>query len=142
MPSTERRRGQRGVSLIEAVVASALLGIAVVVGITAWDTAANGAKAAARHAWASCVGRTEMEAVLATSGVSYPPAYPNVTIQVAAPEGVTDGSLQEVTVTVTDPDTGANVYTVSALKAPKLGGYEALNPSAVGGQITRGCPPP
>ena len=58
MPSTDpgrRRRAQRGsISLVEALVASALLGIVGMVGLTAWDTAINSSKTAVRLAWAQC----------------------------------------------------------------------------------------
>src|SRR5262252_9399635 len=67
MRSTERRRGQSGFSLIEAVVASALMGIGVVGGLTAWDTAALSAAKAVRIAWANCIGRSEMDAILSSS---------------------------------------------------------------------------
>src|SRR2546430_13789710 len=51
MRSTRPRR-QRGASLVESVVASALLGIGVVAGLTAWDTASMSANKAIRLAWA------------------------------------------------------------------------------------------
>src|SRR5215472_96757 len=64
MPSTERARRQRGTSLVEAAVASALMGIGVVGGLTAWDTASMSAARAVRIAWANCIVRSEMDAVL------------------------------------------------------------------------------
>src|SRR5437763_4263240 len=67
MPSTRQRpgRSQRGVSLVESVVASALMGIGVVAGLTAWDTASMSASRAVRLAWADCIVRAELDAVLA-----------------------------------------------------------------------------
>src|SRR5262249_5100105 len=117
--------------------AAMLLGIGVVVGITAWNTATLGAKEATRRAWATCVGRSEMEAVLATSGSGYPKTVPaNVAVQVSpAPSPAT---LQTVTVTVMDPESHAPVYTVSALKSAFL----ATGPTPDTSLIAAGCPSP
>lgn len=135
MRSTDRRR-QRGVSLIEALIASALLGVAVVVGITAWDTATVGAKAATRKAWATCTGRSEMEAVLASPGAG-PSPLPYVTIQ-AAPVPNYPG-LQQVTVSVNDPESKATLYNLSALKATQLDAGVSVSTSQIT-SIPAGCP--
>ena len=124
-------------SMIEAMVAAMLLGIGVVVGITAWNTATLGAKEATRRAWATCVGRSEMEAVLATSGAGYPKPVPaNVGVQVAP--AASPGTLQTVTVTVVDPESHTPVYTVSALKSAIL----ATGPTPNTDLIAAGCPSP
>ncbi|HKF18740.1 MAG TPA: type II secretion system protein [Candidatus Dormibacteraeota bacterium] len=137
MRSTERRHRQRGLSLVEAVVAVALLGIGVVAALTAWDTATRGARAATHRAWAMCVGRTEMEAVLATSGSGYPaPLDRNVKIT------VTPGALQTVTVTVNDPVSGSPIYYVTALKSTALSGSGSPDARTVSDAISRGCPKP
>lgn len=137
MRSTERHRGQRGLSLVEAVVAVALLGIGAVAGLTAWDTATRGAQAATHRAWAMCVGRTEMEAVLATKGSDYPvPLDPNVKVT------VTTEALQTVTVTVNDPVSGHPIYRLSALKSTALSGSDSLKAPTVSDAIARGCPRP
>lgn len=136
MRSTDRRR-QRGVSLIEALIASALLGVAVVVGITAWDTATVGAKAATRKAWATCTGRSEMEAVLANPGVGYPSPLPYVTIQTTPVPSFS--GLQQVTVSVRDPESNATIYSVSALKATQLDSGPSASASQVA-SIPAGCP--
>jgi Tfp pilus assembly protein PilV len=141
MRSTERRHRQRGLSLVEAVVAVALLGIGVVAALTAWDTATRGARAATNRAWAMCVGRTEMEAVLATSGPGYPaPLDRNVKITVT-PGGL-QTTLQTVTVTVNNPVSGSPVYTVSALKSTALSGSGSPDARMVSDAISRGCPKP
>ena len=137
MRSTERRHRQRGLSLVEAVVAVALLGIGVVAALTAWDTATRGARAATHRAWAMCVGRTEMEAVLATSGSGYPaPLDRNVKIT------VTPGALQTVTVTVNDPVSGSPIYSLSALKSTALSGAGSPDVATISSAISRGCPSP
>ena len=137
MRSTERHRRQRGLSLVEAVVAVALLGIGAVAGLTAWDTATRGAQAASHRAWAMCVGRTEMEAVLATSGPGYP-APPDRNVKIT----VTSGALQTVTVTVNDPVSGSPMYRLSALKSTALSGTGSPDARTVSDAITRGCPKP
>ncbi len=140
MRSTDRHRGQRGVSLIESVVASALLGIAVVAGLTAWDTASLGARAATQRAWANCVGRSYMEAALATAGTGQP-AHPSYVTIDPVPV-VTDSSLLKVTVLVRDPTSQAILYRDLALKAPSLSGFGSPNQSQLPGQIAAGCPSP
>src|SRR5437899_1052347 len=73
MRSTRRARSQRGSSLVEAVVASALMGIGVVGGLTAWDTAETSAARAARIAWANSIVRSKMDGILSAE---YPDSYP------------------------------------------------------------------
>ena len=83
MPSTDpRHRGQRGVSLVESLVAAALLGLTVMTGMTAWDTAIMSGRQAVHEAWARCVARAEMEAVLNAPFSDNPTNY-------ASPVGVT-----------------------------------------------------
>lgn len=128
---------QQGVSLIEALIASALLGITAVVAFTAWDTATVGARQATHEAWSQCVARGEMEAVLAGPWASqrYPAPDPN--IQVLASPLPSPSGLERVTVTVRDPQTGA-AYHLSALKAQVLSGTASPDLS----KVTRGCPSP
>lgn len=123
--------------MIEAMVATMLLGIGVVVGITAWNTATLGAKEATRKAWAICVGRSEMEAVLATSGSDHPTSVPNVDVQLSPSPGP-NVTLQTVTVIVRDPESRAPAYTVTAQKAPRVlgGATPGTLPQPVG------CPSP
>jgi hypothetical protein len=123
--------------MIEAMVAAMLLGIGVVVGITAWNTATLGAKEATRKAWATCVGRSEMEAVLATSGSGVPTPLPN-NVDVMVSPAASPATLQTVTVTVMDPESHAPVYTVSALKSAIL----AAGPAPDTSRIAAGCPSP
>jgi len=143
MRSIEQRRRQCGMSLVEAVVAVALLGIGVVAGLTAWDTATRSAQAATHRAWAMCVGRVEMEAVLATSGPGYPaPLDRNVKITVSPAAAVSPGPLQAVTVTVNDPVSGSPIYSLSALKSTALSGAGSPDVATISSAISRGCPSP
>jgi type II secretory pathway pseudopilin PulG len=140
---TDRRRGQRGGSVIEALVATALLGITVTVAITGWDAVVLGARRATAEAWARCVARAQMEAVLAApagslsdldSGSSPVLQDSRVRVDVRPTQF---GGMTQVTVTVADPQTGGS-YTLSALKADALSG--TADPPV---QLIRsGCPSP
>lgn len=142
MPSIER--GQRGASLIESVVASALLGIGVVAGLTAWDTASMSADRAVRLAWGNCIVRAELDALLAApyaSSYTNPQPVPYVQIQLQQVRGGSDTSPdaeQQITVDALDPSNGSVVASATALKARTLGGGKAL--STVGDDVLLGCP--
>jgi hypothetical protein len=127
--SSARIHGQRGGSIIEALVATALLGITATVAITGWDTAVLGANRATHEAWSRCMARTQMQAILAApwlppprpgqpSNPGYPVADSRVKVDVV-PWATTTG-LEQVTVRVGDLRTGG--YTLSALKASGLSG--------------------
>jgi hypothetical protein len=121
--------------LIEALVASALLGLAAVAGITAWDTAIVGARTATHKAWAVCTGRAVMEAVLVTGGSAQ---VPDVTVHISPAPSPAPTGLQLITVDVLDPDSQKPLYTVSALRATQL--TSGAGPNA--NQIDNGCPRP
>src|SRR5215472_3347905 len=150
MRSIDRRRGQSGASLIEAVVASALLGIGVVGGLTAWDTATISAGKAVQIAWAHCVVRSEMAAILSAP---FETDY-EVPDQYAAPP-VGNGSMQVqvtptrnnteqlVTVRAVDVKDGGTVLAqASALKAAALAGRKDINDNGTGTtfDVIIGCP--
>ena len=143
MRSTERARGQRGASLVEAVVASALMGLGVVGGLTAWDTASMSATKAVRIAWASCIVRSEMDGILSaqySDRYDVPGRFGNdgtVHVDVTPWRG---GAEQLVTVKAYDPASGqATVLAqVSALKARALAGDESVDEPL--GDIAQGCP--
>jgi prepilin-type N-terminal cleavage/methylation domain-containing protein len=146
MRSTERRRGQGGFSLVEVVVASALMGIGVVGGLTAWDTASLSAARAVRIAWANCIVRSEMDAILSSNynALSYrvPDAYgADGTLQVAV-EPMANRPEELVTVTAYDPTSNHTVVLaqVSALKAAALAGGESMDSSGVLDDVALGCP--
>src|SRR5207248_2194054 len=125
---------QRGVSLVETVIASALLGIGVVGGLTAWDTATMSAGRAVRQAWATCVVRSELDAIISAQYATDRYAVPAdldaggaVRVAVApvttggrgAPG--TPGEEQLVTVQAYDPQAPSTVLAqASALKTRAL----------------------
>ena len=83
------QRGQSGQSLVEALVASAILGIGVVAGLTAVDAMVNGANEATKQAAATCALRGEVAfleaAAWSTNGYSTP--FDNVSVTVRSDDG-------------------------------------------------------
>lgn len=148
MRSTSRR-GQRGTSLIESVVASALLGIGVVAGLTAWDTASMSAAKAVRLAWANCIVRAELDAVLsAPYADGYTPPSPfdadgTVSVRVVPAVRGFDGSADEeqsVTVQAFDPREASHVIAqATALKSKALRGSKPYD-DGVRSDVMLGCP--
>lgn len=142
MRSTERsHRAQRGVSLVEAVVASALLGLGVVGGITAWDTATISAGKAVRQAWARCMVRSELDAIAAApfDSSSYPSPDPHVIVSVS---GVGPGE-QQVTVVARDPQSEMLLFQASILKAAALAGSKNMvTEPRILTDVQYGCPAP
>jgi len=153
MPSTERARRQRGTSLVEAAVASALMGIGVVGGLTAWDTASMSAARAVRIAWANCIVRSELDAVLSaqySGSLSQGPGSYAVPSQFSQSLG--DGTVEvdvnwwrtpaEQLVTVKAYDPTSNHATVlaqaSALKSSALAGSEPIGNTV--SDVGQGCP--
>lgn len=134
-------RAQRGVSLVEAVVASALLGIGVAGGITAWDTATTGAGKAVRLAWARCIVRSEIDAIgSAPFSATYASPDPSVAVSVTA---TARAGEQRVTVTARDPQTDMLLFQASILKTAVLAGQKDINnqPGIVT-DVEYGCPAP
>lgn len=148
MPSTDRRRrGQSGTSLIEALVASALLGIIGMVGLTAWDTAIMSARQAVRHSWAQCLARSELDAILAAPYSNGPYPTPDqslmrVSLQVPIGGGTRNpGQEQRVVVSVLDPQSGDVVFQAAAIKLAALQGAKTMDDRVLS-DITAGCPAP
>jgi prepilin-type N-terminal cleavage/methylation domain-containing protein len=144
-----RARSQRGVSLIESVVASALMGIGVVAGLTAWDTASMSAGQAVRLAWANCIVRSEMDAILSAawdpSGYAVPdPFNADHTVQVAVIPVPARGPTtawsdeQRVTVRALDPQSNAVLAQVTVLKTRALSGLESIGGTL--SDVRLGCP--
>ena len=114
------QRAQAGQSLVEALVASAILGIGVVAGLTAVDTMVNGANEATKQAAATCALRGEiafLEAAPWSSTAPYGTAFDNVSVTVRSD----DGQLQVLDVTAKDP-AGRVKATATILKAHVLNG--------------------
>jgi Tfp pilus assembly protein PilV len=155
-PSTEpgstgpRRRGggQSGVSLVESVVASALMGIGVVGGLTAWDTASMSANRAVREAWATCIVRAELDAILSAqyaSSYAAPTQFSidqgdgTVLVQVAPPPGNRGGAEQMVTVEALDPQSRSTVLArMTVLKSRTLAGERTMADTL--DEVRLGCP--
>jgi len=139
------RRGQGGVSLVEAVVASALMGIGVVGGLTAWDTASMSAGRAVRDAWAACIVRAEVDAIMSaayTGSYAVPPEFAadgTVLVTVAAPPTGRGGEEQMITVEARDPQSRANVLArQTVLKSRALSGERVMTDTL--GEVRLGCP--
>jgi Tfp pilus assembly protein PilV len=148
MRSTDGR--QRGAALVEAIVASALLGIIGMVGITAWDTAILAAQRAVRQAWAECMVRSEMDAILAAPWSDPLAGYPvpdarlmRVTVTAARPSTSAQGDEETVLVQALDSRSGDVVFQAAALKVRALQGNKPLVAgNGVTTDVTYGCPAP
>jgi Tfp pilus assembly protein PilV len=139
---------QGGASLIEAVVASALMGIGVVAGLTAWDTASMSAQRSVRQAWASCIARAELDAVMSAP---YADAYAipspfdrdgTLQIDVQRIRGTPGSPNEEQQVTVEARDPGGTSTVIGqavALKARALQGNKPYD-GGVTGDVMLGCP--
>jgi hypothetical protein len=121
------RRAQRGQSLVEAVVAAAVLGVGFVTALTALDTMLFGAKEATQQAWATCAVRAEagvLEAAQWQGDENGGPHYPTldhvvVTLSPQSPRNTED--LQILDVTARD-SAGRTAATATVWKANVLSG--------------------
>jgi Tfp pilus assembly protein PilV len=100
-----RLRAQSGQSLVEALVASAILGLGVVTAITALDTTVTGASEATRQAAATCAVRAEAGMLEAATwednqNVGRYPTLNNVAVRLAA--GSPGNGLQVLDITARD----------------------------------------
>jgi prepilin-type N-terminal cleavage/methylation domain-containing protein len=149
-----RHRAQRGFSLVESLVASALLGIGVVAGLTAWDLATLSGENALRHAFGQCIVRSQLDAVLAMQWDSegqYPkPSFPaaqlvrlDMQVDPARRDPISRAVVeQRVTVVARDLRVGSVLAQDSVLKASALGGSKALTDAGVPSDVVAGCPDP
>lgn len=142
MLSTEaRRRRQSGQSLVEALVASALLGITVVAALGALEVAGGAATQAARTAWARCLSRSAAEAVEASAWQTSYTGVAGVSIgPVQGPAGGSPADLQTVPVSVYDPGSGRLLSRLTVLKLYALRGGSPFSALAPG--VGQGCPSP
>jgi hypothetical protein len=137
-----RHRMQSGQSLVEALVASAIVGLTVVGGLVALDETVIGARQVSHQAWGECMQRGVIEAVLATpwSDAGRYPAPAHITISAASLVGQGPQRIQQVTVAVSDPDSGsqiARVPPVSFYKAWVLA--PSVNAQVDVAAVTNGC---
>jgi Tfp pilus assembly protein PilV len=145
---------QRGVSLIEALVASALLGIGVVTGLTAWDTATMSAQRAVRQAWARCEVRSELDAILAAPWSDDLSGYPSpdtrlveVSVEWAGsaqyPRATSGaGAEQRITVEALDSQSRQVLFRAQALKVRALQGSKSMFNTGTTQDVTFGCTAP
>lgn len=109
---------------MEALVASAILGIGVVAGLTAVDTMVNGANEATKQAAATCAVRGEatfLEAASWSSGYSTPFDDASAPVRVSVSVRSDDGQLQVLDITARD-SAGRVKATATVLKANVLSG--------------------
>ena len=136
---SRRHRLQSGQSLVEALVASALVAIAVMAGIGTLDASVRGARQVAVQAWAQCMQRGVVEAVTAAPWSSTYPAPAAVSVQVSSVPAVS--GAQRITVSVSSPRTGGSIAAVPPVTVFKA---QVLSPAGATydpSLITSGCQP-
>ena len=128
------------------MVASALMGIGLVAGVTAWDTASVSAAKAVRMAWANCIVRSELDAALSSPWADHyaTPFDADGTVKVVVvtvPARAGAGQEQLLTVQAIDPQSGAVLAQATALKVLALQGRKDLNSQpGVISDVKLGCP--
>ena len=141
---SSRLLAQSGQSITEAVVATAILGITVVVALGTIDASIGGGRMAVRQAWAQCIVRETSGVIKQASWKpareGYPSRDPNVRVEVLDFGSQTPivQALQTVKVIATDPDNGHPLYTVSFLKANALAPASGMAPA----NLSSACPKP
>lgn len=138
-----RRKAQSGQSLVEALVASALMGIAVVVGLTSIQSAQKGAQRAVQEAWAQCAVRSVADAVQGSRWESGSGAYAGVrgvSVAVSGPAGGSPGDLQTVTIVAVAPGMRSPLFRATLLKSFALQGQDPFATAVP--RINTGCPAP
>lgn len=131
----EQLTDQSGQSLVEALVASALLALAVVAGLVVLQSTGLTSGRAAQVARAQCLVRAEANAVVAAAYGSAYPAPAGVTVAVRAwPAG--DHSVQLVTIAGHDPASGNGLYQMAVLKSQQVTGSSRVDPAA----LSEECP--
>jgi cytochrome c5 len=138
------RRRQAGQSITEAVVATALVGITIVVALGTIDASIGGGRQAVHQAWAQCMVRETTGAIREASWAPRTYRSPDtaVRIVVTGPQTMPPpvNSVQTVTVTVVDPDSGSLLYQTRFLKAAALEGNQPFDPAFV--YLASACPKP
>jgi hypothetical protein len=141
MRSTSHRL-QAGQSITEAVVATALLGIAFVVALGTIDASIGGGRQAVDQAWAQCMVRETSGAIRQASWASsYGSPDPHVKVSVVSgPADPPINSLQTVTVTALDPTSNQSLYSATFLKAAALQGWQPIDRALP--YLASACPRP
>jgi Tfp pilus assembly protein PilV len=122
----EGRRAQSGQSLVEAVVAAAVLGVGFVTALTALDTMLFGANEATQQAWATCAVRAEAGLLEAASWkdndeVQQYPSLDHVFVTLSPQSPAGNPELQILDVTARD-SAGRTAATATVWKANVLSG--------------------
>ncbi len=135
MRFTDRRRRQSGQSLIEVTVASALVGIAVVAGLTTIDASVNGVRNGVHAAWARCIVRNEAQMIYSTQWSAGGYAAPaNVSATITGTTGSGVNQLQQIVVTAKDTDPPHNqLFTATIYKSIVLSATQPADTSGLGG---------
>jgi Prokaryotic N-terminal methylation motif len=141
MRSNSRRR-QAAQSLVEVVVASAILGITVVVALETIDASIRGGQQVVSEAWAQCMVRETAGAIQQASwATQYPSPDPALKIQVAGPPSQPEPEdLQTITIKALDPRSGSTLYSVSFLKSAALQGKDPVDAALP--HLASACPKP
>lgn len=141
MQSISRRR-QGGQSIVEVVVASAILGITVVVALETIDASIRGGQQVVSEAWAQCMVRETAGAIQQSSwAAQYPSPDRALTIRVEGPQGQPESNdLQTITIAASDPRSGTSLYGVSFLKSAALQGRDPVDGALT--HLASACPKP
>lgn len=136
MRSTSPRR-QSGQSLVEVVVASAILGLTVVVALETIGASISGGRQVVHQSWGQCMVRETAGFVRQAPWASQYPSPRGLSVAVAGPATAARDSVQTITITAHDPDTGATLWAVSFLKAAALQSTDSALPN-----LALACPKP
>jgi hypothetical protein len=142
MRSNNRRR-QAAQSLVEVVVASAILGITVVVALETVDASIRGGQQVVSEAWAQCMVRETAGAIQQASwATQYPSPDPALKVQVlVGPSGPPEPEdLQTIAIKALDPRSGSTLYSVSFLKSAALQGKDPVDAALP--YLASACPKP
>ena len=122
-------------------MASAILGLTVVVGLETIDASIRGGQKVVHQAWAQCMVRETASAILhARWAAQYPAPDRALSVGVAGPADPARDSVQKITITARDPISGSVLYSASFLKAAALQGDEAVDSALPG--LAPACPRP
>jgi prepilin-type N-terminal cleavage/methylation domain-containing protein len=121
---TARLRSERGVTLVETLVAVAILAMALVVFLGGLSTGALATSNADRLSTAHELARSQMESAKAAPYAAAPTSYPAVATPVgygvsAVASSLSGGDARIQLITVTVTKAGAAVYTLEGYKVDR-----------------------